>query len=225
MHVFLTGDVQVGKSTLIRKIVESRPDLRLGGFRSVTVADIPCAIGAVYIVRADSGTGPGWAEAAKERCAGRISIVLPNEDSSDSSVDDGTVTLIDDQVLREDPLDEKNRIGIRWGPDKGAEGFPDVFETRGVELLKDAEDCDLILMDEIGWMEGNTTLFRERIMRLVEASVPILGVVQKRWNTQLQEYIRNHPRVKLITVDRENRDNLETKIGYWLDLPFDQAAD
>lgn len=35
MHVFLTGEIQVGKSTAIRRWLEARPELRLGGFRTV----------------------------------------------------------------------------------------------------------------------------------------------------------------------------------------------
>ena len=34
-HIFLTGDIQVGKSTIIQRYLESHPDLRVGGFRTV----------------------------------------------------------------------------------------------------------------------------------------------------------------------------------------------
>ena len=35
MNLFLTGEVQVGKSTLIRRLLEAHPDLRVGGFRTI----------------------------------------------------------------------------------------------------------------------------------------------------------------------------------------------
>lgn len=35
MHVFLTGDIRVGKSTIIRRWLEANSGLRLGGFRTV----------------------------------------------------------------------------------------------------------------------------------------------------------------------------------------------
>lgn len=35
MHIFLTGEVQVGKSTIIRRWLEAHPHLRVGGFRTV----------------------------------------------------------------------------------------------------------------------------------------------------------------------------------------------
>lgn len=38
MHIFLTGEVQVGKSTIIRRWLEAHPHLRVGGFRTVSGA-------------------------------------------------------------------------------------------------------------------------------------------------------------------------------------------
>lgn len=35
MHIFLTGGVQVGKSTIIRRWLQAHPQLRVGGFRTV----------------------------------------------------------------------------------------------------------------------------------------------------------------------------------------------
>ena len=34
-HVFLTGDIQTGKSTILRRYLERHPDLRVGGLRTV----------------------------------------------------------------------------------------------------------------------------------------------------------------------------------------------
>ena len=34
-HVFLTGDIQVGKSTILRRYLEANSKLRIGGFRTV----------------------------------------------------------------------------------------------------------------------------------------------------------------------------------------------
>lgn len=59
MHVFLTGDFQIGKSTLINKVLGDLSVRRLGGFRTITIADIPNAFGSVYIVRADRSLSAG----------------------------------------------------------------------------------------------------------------------------------------------------------------------
>ena len=44
MHIFLTGDVQVGKSTIIRKTLLALQLQAIGGFRSISVPDLPDGI-------------------------------------------------------------------------------------------------------------------------------------------------------------------------------------
>ncbi len=54
-HIFLTGEIQVGKSTLIRRTLEQHPDWRLGGFRTVTRhGDTAGAIGGLYMLPGDA---------------------------------------------------------------------------------------------------------------------------------------------------------------------------
>lgn len=51
MKLFLTGQVQIGKSTLINRFINYvEPHCSIGGFRTITVGDIPGAVGSVYIV-------------------------------------------------------------------------------------------------------------------------------------------------------------------------------
>ena len=51
-HLFLTGEVQVGKSTLLRRMTAAVPGLRPGGFRTVSVFDMPGGACSVYLVPA-----------------------------------------------------------------------------------------------------------------------------------------------------------------------------
>ncbi len=51
-HIFLTGEVQVGKSTLIRRLL-AQPDVPApSGFRTVSVADLPDGQVSVYLLPA-----------------------------------------------------------------------------------------------------------------------------------------------------------------------------
>jgi len=162
-HLFLTGDIQIGKSTLLRRVLDALGPVRLGGFRTVTAADIPGAVGSVYLVPAAQAR-PGF--------------------SPDC------------------------RVAIRWGPGRGAECFPEVFDRRGTELLADAAQAQLIVMDEIGFLEASAPRFSARVSALLDGETPILGVVRKQGETPLQQYIRSHPRVRLVEVTEENRDEL-----------------
>ncbi|MBS1347939.1 MAG: hypothetical protein HP052_00455 [Firmicutes bacterium] len=52
-NIFLTGQVQCGKSTLIRRVLAALGPLSLGGFRSISVASaVPGAFAEVYLVPA-----------------------------------------------------------------------------------------------------------------------------------------------------------------------------
>ena len=168
MHVFLTGDIQVGKSTLTKKVLSALGDVRLGGFRTVTVDDRPDAFGSLYLVPA---------------------------------------------AVENPACGDDNRVGIRRGRGRGTEGFPEVFDRAGTEVLSDAEDCDLILMDEIGKLESESPAFLGHIEALLDGGVPILGVLRKEGETPQQMLVRSHPKVRLIEVTEQNRDALASEIA------------
>jgi len=58
MHIFLTGEIQIGKSTLIRRALSAFPNIKSGGYYTVTVADVPDAKGSVYIIPANEPDVP-----------------------------------------------------------------------------------------------------------------------------------------------------------------------
>ena len=180
MHIFLTGDFQVGKSTALRRTLENFPALRPGGFRTVTVADSPGAMGSVYILPAGE-TAPETGDFC--------------------------------------------RVGIRYGPPRGAERFPAVFDSRGVELLTAEEGTRLIVMDEIGFMEAAAPAFSARVRALLDGDTPIFGVLRQQGDTPLQCAIREHPRVRLIRVTPENRDALPEQLSDMLRRALNRRVD
>lgn len=56
IHIFLTGGIQVGKSTMLRRLLAEFPAVPFSGFRTVTGPGPEGAIGAVYLVPADGET-------------------------------------------------------------------------------------------------------------------------------------------------------------------------
>lgn len=167
MHIFLTGDVQVGKSTIIRKTLLALQLQAIGGFRSISVPDLPDGAMSVYLIPAG-----------------------------------------DEHPM----MGDWNRVGIRKGCGRGIEKIPEAFERVGVQALVDAENMPLILMDEVGRMESAAARFSERILALLDGSAPILGVVQKIADTKLTNAIRTHPNVHVLTVTKENREELAGEV-------------
>ncbi len=180
MHIFLTGDVQVGKSTIIKKTLAALKLRDIGGFRSVSVPDLPDCAMSVYLIPAG-----------------------------------------DEHPM----MGDWNRVGIRKGCGRGIEKIPEAFERAGVQALVDAENMPLILMDEVGRMERAAARFSERILALLDGSAPILGVVQKIADTPLTNAIRTHPNVHVLTVTKENREELAGEVLRLVSKELDRTTD
>ena len=51
-HVFLTGDIQVGKSTILRKFIAAHPEWHVGGYRTVWLEERSANRNSIHIVPA-----------------------------------------------------------------------------------------------------------------------------------------------------------------------------
>ncbi|MCR5057118.1 MAG: NUDIX domain-containing protein [Clostridiales bacterium] len=167
MHVFLTGEIQIGKSTVLRKTLSLLSSPRLAGFRTLK---------------------------PEARDGGKSSVyIFPYAEENPAA-------------------GEFNRVGI-CNPGCGQEVFSEIFDARGVEILRGAEGAELIIMDEVGKMEAASPKFCARVRELIEGSTPILGVVRKSGATPLQELIKHHGAVRLVEITEANRDAAPEQIA------------
>lgn len=84
-----------------------------------------------------------------------------------------------------------------------------VFETLGVELLSRVKPGDIILMDEIGFMEEAAPRFTERVLELLDGDITVIGAVKNSHpDSAYLNAVRNHPNVDLYSITEENRDEL-----------------
>lgn len=161
-HIFLTGEKQVGKSTLVSSVLAATK-LRYKGLRSISVFD-----------------------GNNDRCV----FIIP-ADTGNSSTEE-TPALVG--ICSNHHIVEKK---------------PEVFDKTGCRLLETEKDTELIVIDEIGNMERDAKIYSEKIMSLLERTdIRILGVVQKMAHTELADAIRNHPNVRMMEVDKSNREEL-----------------
>ncbi|NLK52882.1 MAG: nucleotide kinase [Syntrophomonadaceae bacterium] len=174
MHIFLTGEIQIGKSTVIAKtlaLLRTTP----GGFKTYFGPDRGSPDKLLYMNPAG-----------------------------------------EPKIFR-----EENAV-VRFAGDCPPQAFTKKFDTYGVELIRSARiSSNLILMDECGGLERDALVFHKEVMDTLNGSIPVLGVIKlasKGWTDR----IRNHPKVKLRTVTKENRNllpqilahQLAVKIGY-----------
>jgi nucleoside-triphosphatase len=67
-------------------------------------------------------------------------------------------------------------------------------------------------MDECGGLEREARAFQNEVLDALEGDIPVLGVV-KAGLTGWTDEIRGHPKVRLLTVDRSNRDMMPLLIA------------
>lgn len=168
MHIFLTGEIQIGKSTVIAKTL-ALLNIIPRGFKTYFGSDRECPDKSLYMSPA---AGP--------------------------------------------KLFRKENAVAHFSEGQPPQALTEKFDINGVELIRSARmNSSLIIMDECGSLERNALLFQEEIMDTLDGNIPVLGVI-KQGSKGWTDRIRNHPKVKLITVTEGNRDGLPQNAFYLL---------
>ncbi len=87
-------------------------------------------------------------------------------------------------------------------------GYEEAFNTGGVALLNGPEtrNADLIIMDELGWMESGAAEFSKAVLSTLdyasEKNIAVFGVLRKDCNSDLINSIKNRPDVQIKSVSR-----------------------
>ncbi|MDR0519826.1 MAG: nucleoside-triphosphatase [Clostridiales Family XIII bacterium] len=175
MHLFLTGEIQVGKSTVIKKVVK-----RLGvtptGFRTV------------------------WGEADSE---GQEHLhLLPFSIRSAKPKAPKSPASPATPARSSSPIVAVRRAGGRM-LEKHPEIF-DTAGVHLLSDEAKMRDSVLIVMDELGFLENDARLFQRCVLGLLDGPVPILGVIKPRQTTFLNR-VRENKNVQVIEVTQENR--------------------
>ncbi len=110
----------------------------------------------------------------------------------------------------------------RMGPG-GRQVFPEAFDGAGSELLRAAAGdpaCDLILMDELGFLEADAPRFRASVLSVLTGPKPVLGVVRQglcAW--------RDAPLGEIWTVSESNRDAVPARLREKLAESFPEIGE
>ncbi|MDR2771094.1 MAG: nucleoside-triphosphatase [Clostridiales Family XIII bacterium] len=112
----------------------------------------------------------------------------------------------------EPPLSAGRVAAVRDKTRSRYEAYAAVFDELGAELLRRAARCDLIVMDELGFMEAEAHIFQAAVFSLLDGARPVLGVVKPPAASKKVAFldrVRAHPNVRLVTLTRENRDGAQ----------------
>jgi len=92
----------------------------------------------------------------------------------------------------------------------------DSLDRVGVSALHQAaEECDLVVIDEIGKMELFSANFREAVLRIIDSGKRVLGTIMLNPNPWA-DAIKHHPQVKLLLVTRANHQEVLEELLHWL---------
>lgn len=116
-------------------------------------------------------------------------------------------SLMADENQDETPLCKGRLCGIAM--DGVKETYPDVFDTYGVSLLEEAENVQLIIMDEIGFLENEAYAFQKKVLLALDGKTLMIAAIKtKHKTTPFLEAVRSHENVRLIEIDENNRDTV-----------------
>ena len=85
--------------------------------------------------------------------------------------------------------------------------FSQVFDTLGASLLTPCSKTDLLVMDELGFLESDSPVFQAAVLSALNGSLPVFGVIKPR-STPFLDAVRSHPQVKVLEVTAETRDDI-----------------
>ena len=92
----------------------------------------------------------------------------------------------------------------------------DSLDRVGVSALhKAAQQCDLVVIDEIGKMELFSASFRRSVSQMIDSGKQILGTIMLNPNPWA-DAIKRQPQVNLVTVTRTNYQDVLEELLHWL---------
>ena len=89
-----------------------------------------------------------------------------------------------------------------------------VFST-AARYLSESIDADLIIMDELGFLESEAPDFQRAVHDTLAANVPMLGVLRTGKHIPWHDEIKKNPQVTLQEVSEKNRDSLPQDLAGW----------
>ena len=89
------------------------------------------------------------------------------------------------------------------------------FDTGGARLLSRLSGVDLIIMDELGYLESAAPGFKQAVLDALAGDIPAFGTLRL-GDVPWHDDIKKNPLVELYYVDEKNRDDLPRELAEML---------
>ena len=81
------------------------------------------------------------------------------------------------------------------------------FDEFGTKILDCSGRHDIIVMDELGFLESGAFCFQSAVMRRLDGEVPVVGVI-KPCQSEFLDMVKAHPMVSVKEVTEANREDV-----------------
>lgn len=197
-HIFLTGDIQCGKSTLIQSILQHGAGklVTAGGFLTYftnreTKKTLYLGDASIYGTLFQTAASP------------YVSPLALHHALANANLPPAIAAEFDGETRPQIHLETFNSYGhtcIEHGL------------AHATELSKNPAICPILVFDECGYLESSAADFQQAILCALDMPFPILGVVRQMNTPSWLTSIQNHPNTELITVTQKNRDALTPQL-------------
>ena len=199
-HIFLTGDIGCGKSTLIRRVLETAGSqiTVAGGFLTGFENNQRFGPRKLYMCNAKNFSDPQFlrqpvfSQVYGGQAAANLEAFSPPQIIRETFEDFG-VSLIEAGLTTALNADKAAKKTVPKVPLKNNNNGGSV---------------PVLIFDECGYMEAEAPLFRQAVIRSLDSPVPILGVIRQTTRPSWLDQIRAHPDTLLMTVTPQNRYHL-----------------
>ncbi|MBS5144326.1 MAG: hypothetical protein KHY89_02250 [Butyricicoccus pullicaecorum] len=196
-HIFLTGQIQCGKSTLIQSILRNSTGklTAAGGFLTYFTCRDPVLPHSLYLGNAviygdlfGQSHHSQWVSPVQlhQSLIAQDNVPIPAAEFSGNT----------HPKIFLDAFNISAKVWIEQGL-KNAQ-----------TILRTSRCCPILIFDECGYLEANATAFHQAVYHALDMPIPILGVLRHMTTTSWLDLIRSHPSVQLISVTPSNRDTL-----------------
>jgi len=114
----------------------------------------------------------------------------------------GSIHLL--SAAKAESCNADNLVGLHQKGSAKVLTYPERFDALAVHAA--APDADLLVMDELGFMESRAERFCQTVLEQLDGTIPVLGVI-KPLPCPWLEKIRNHPAVHLWGITAETRNS------------------
>ena len=109
--------------------------------------------------------------------------------------------------INEKPILDDNHIIGLCGNGKHYTNH-DVFNSLGVDLITTNNPNDLIILDEVGFLEMNAEKFKNKIFEILSSDNPVLIMLKQRLDIELLRKIKENENIEFIEMNENNRDEI-----------------